>query len=237
MFVLVVTRIQPTILVQEIAARSINCHLNSNAQHVSKKNNIAMKIKLICFIALLMACSDSTENDHCVEIGLNLTRAFSDFNGDAGQQGRYNGDYYCAVLTDAQLPGIDFSSPYIPYNPHSQFPVCETGFTSPPQLCLTNLKNAEMARVNLSGANLSRVVLTGANLQGANLNRSLLYGAELYGARLQGADMRNTNATGAYLNGANLTGANLTGANLFGTDLRGANLDNVIGADYTGAIR
>ena len=123
MFVLGVTRIQPTILVQEIAARSINCHLNSNAQHASKKNNITMKIKLICFIALLMACSDSTENDHCVEIGLNLTRAFSDFNGDAGQQGRYNGDYYCAVLTDALLPGIDFSSPFIPYNPHSQFPM------------------------------------------------------------------------------------------------------------------
>ena len=46
---------------------------------------------------------------------------------------------------------------------------------------------------------------------------------------------------GAYLNGADLSSAtliwtNLSGADLSGADLLGANLDNVIGADFTGAI-
>lgn len=215
-----------------------------------------MKIKLVSFILLMAGCSDpslsESDNNHCIEIGLNLTRAFSDFNGDAGQQGRYNNDYSCAVLTDAQLPGIDLSSPFIPYNPHSQFPVCETGFTSPPQLCLTNLKNANMARINLSGANLSRVVLHDANLQDARLNRALLIGTELYKANLQTADMRNANATRAYynqafmlganlsysvLNEANLTEANLTEANLSDAVLVNANLNraNLQNADLTGA--
>jgi len=182
-----------------------------------------MKIKLVSFIVLMAGCSDpslsESDNNHCIEIGLNLTRAFS---GDAGQQGRYNSDYSCAVLTDAQLPGIDFSSPFIPYNPHSQFPVCETGFTSPPQLCLTNLKNANMARVNLSGSNLSRVMLHDANLQGAILNRALLIGTEFYRANLSGANLKESN---------------LTGAVLLGADLRGANLEGAIGVNYTGTIR
>lgn len=215
-----------------------------------------MRINLVCFIALMAGCSDpslsESGNNHCIEIGLNLTRAFSDFNGDAGQQGRYNNDYSCAVLTDAQLPGIDFSSPYIPYSPHRQYPVCETGFTSPPQLCLTNLKNANMARINLSGANLSRVVLHDANLQGAILNRALLYGTELYRANLSGANLTESNLTDAKLSdavlinanlsranltNANLTGVDLTGAILLGANLRGANLDRARGIDYTGTMR
>ena len=179
-----------------------------------------MKIKLVSFIVLMAGCSDpslsESDNNHCIEIGLNLTRAFSDFNGDAGQQGRYNNDYSCAVLNDAQLPGIDFSSPY------RTSQLCETGFTSPPQLCLTNLKNAEMARINLSGANLSRVVLHDANLQGAILNRALLIGTELYRANLSGANLKESN---------------LTGAILLGADLRGANLEGAIGVNYTGTIR
>jgi uncharacterized protein YjbI with pentapeptide repeats len=215
-----------------------------------------MRIKLFCFIAMIVGCSDpslsNSDNNHCVQVGLNLTRAFNDFYGDAGQQGRYNDDYSCAVLNDAQLSGIDFSSPYIPYGPHGQYPVCETGFTSPPQLCLTNLKNANMARINLSGANLSRVVLHDANLQGAILNRALLYGTELYRANLSGANLTEANLTDAKLSdavlvnanlsrttltGANLTGVNLTGAILLGANLRGANLDRAIGVDYTGALR
>jgi uncharacterized protein YjbI with pentapeptide repeats len=209
-----------------------------------------MKIKLVSFIVLMAGCSDpslsESDNNHCIEIGLNLTRAFSDFNGDAGQQGRYNNDYSCAVLTDAQLPGIDLSSPY------RTSQVCRAGFISPLQLCLTNLKNAEMARINLSGANLSRVVLHDANLQGARLNRALLIGTELYKANLQTADMRNANATRAYynqafmlganlsysvLNEANLTEANLTEANLGDAVLVNANLNraNLQNADLTGA--
>ena len=38
------------------------------------------------------------------------------------------------------------------------------------------------------------------------------------------------------LSGRNLSGADLSGANLFGTVLTGANLDDVIGADFTGAL-
>ena len=209
-----------------------------------------MKIKLVSFIVLMAGCSDpslsESDNNHCIEIGLNLTRAFSDFNGDAGQQGRYNNDYSCAVLTDAQLPGIDLSSPY------RTSQVCRAGFISPLQLCLTNLKNAEMARINLSGANLSRVVLHDANLQGARLNRALLIGTELYKANLQTADMRNANATRAYynqafmlganlsysvLNEANLTEANLSDAVLVNANLNRANLQNadLTGANLTGA--
>lgn len=205
-----------------------------------------MRINLVCFIALVAGCSDP-DNNHCIEIGLNLTRAFSDFNGDAGQQGRYNNDYSCAVLTDAQLPGIDLSSPY------RTSQVCQTGFMSPLQLCLTNLKNAEMARINLSRANLTRVVLHDANLQDARLNHALLIGTELYRANLQTADMRNANATRAYynqafmlganlsysvLNEANLTEANLSDAVLVNANLSRASLTNanLTGADLTGAV-
>ncbi len=46
------------------------------------------------------------------------------------------------------------------------------------------------------------------------------------GAKLPGAD----------LTGANLVWTNLVWADLSGADLLGANLDNVIGADFTGAL-
>jgi len=55
-------------------------------------------------------------------------------------------------------------------------------------------------------------------------------GANLKDADLSGADLSNANLIWADLSGANLSGADLSGA-----DLLGANLDNVIGADFTGA--
>ena len=56
-----------------------------------------------------------------------------------------------------------------------------------------------------------------------------------------GANLKDADLSGAYLNGADLSSAtliwtNLSGADLSGADLLGANLDNVIGADFTGAI-
>ena len=61
------------------------------------------------------------------------------------------------------------------------------------------------------------------------------------GANLKDADLSGADLSGAYLNGADLSSAtliwtNLSGADLSGADLLGANLDNVIGADFTGAI-
>ena len=71
---------------------------------------------------------------------------------------------------------------------------------------------------------------------GANLKDADLSGADLSDRILPAADL-----SGAYLNGADLSSAtliwtNLSGADLSGADLLGANLDNVIGADFTGAI-
>ena len=56
-------------------------------------------------------------------------------------------------------------------------------------------------------------------------------GANLKDADLSGADLSNANLIWADLSGADLSGADLSGA-----DLLGANLDNVIGADFTGAL-
>ena len=44
------------------------------------------------------------------------------------------------------------------------------------------------------------------------------------------------NLSGAMLAYSNLTGANLTGVNLTRADPYGANLDDVISADFTGAL-
>jgi len=66
---------------------------------------------------------------------------------------------------------------------------------------------------------------------GANLKDADLSGADLSDRILQAADL-----SGAYLNGADLSSATLIWTNLSGADLLGANLDNVIGADFTGAI-
>ena len=65
---------------------------------------------------------------------------------------------------------------------------------------------------------------------GANLKDADLSGADLFRAKLPGADL-----TGANLVWTDLSGADLSGADLSGADLLGANLDNVIGADFTGA--
>ena len=61
-------------------------------------------------------------------------------------------------------------------------------------------------------------------------------GANLKDADLSGADLSGADLSGADLVWANLSGANLSGADLSGADLLGANLDNVIGADFTGAL-
>ena len=63
---------------------------------------------------------------------------------------------------------------------------------------------------------------------------------------LADADLAGANLTGAYLWSANLSRANLTGADLYetnlsrasltGANLTGADLDDVIGADFTGAL-
>ena len=56
------------------------------------------------------------------------------------------------------------------------------------------------------------------------------------GANLKDADLSGADLSGADLTGADLVWANLSGADLSGADLLGANLDNVIGADFTGAL-
>ena len=67
---------------------------------------------------------------------------------------------------------------------------------------------------------LLKMARAGANLKDADLSGADLAGAYLFRAKLPGAD---------------LTGANLVWTDLSGADLLGANLDNVIGADFTGA--
>ena len=94
-----------------------------------------------------------------------------------------------------------------------------------------NLKDAD-----LSGADLSDRILQAADLSGADLSGADLTGAYLFRAKLPGADLTGADLTGADLVWANLSGANLSGADLSGADLLGANLDNVIGADFTGAL-
>ena len=50
-----------------------------------------------------------------------------------------------------------------------------------------------------------------------------------------GANLKDADLSSANLIWANLSGANLSGADLSGADLLGANLDDVIGADFSGA--
>ena len=72
---------------------------------------------------------------------------------------------------------------------------------------------------------LLKMARAGANLKDADLSGAYLFRADLSGASLNGAD----------LSSANLVWANLSGPDLSGAALLGANLDNVIGADFTGA--
>ena len=90
---------------------------------------------------------------------------------------------------------------------------------------------ADLKDADLSGADLSDRILQAADLSGADLS-----GAYLFRAKLPGADLTGANLTGANLVWTDLSGADLSGADLSGADLLGANLDNVIGADFTGAI-
>ena len=112
-----------------------------------------MKIKLICFIALMFGCGNASDaaSDHCIKVGQDLVSAFHDFNGDAGQQGWFHDDYSCAVLTGENLQGIQL---YGPYNPTA--PVCESMNNNSGLLisCRTNLTGAQMAGINLSVADL-----------------------------------------------------------------------------------
>ena len=94
-----------------------------------------------------------------------------------------------------------------------------------------NLKDADLSGADLSGRILQAADLSGADLSGANLTGAYLFRADLSGADLSRADLSSAN-----LVWANLSGANLSGADLSGADLLGANLDNVIGADFTGAL-
>ena len=94
-----------------------------------------------------------------------------------------------------------------------------------------NLKDAD-----LSGADLSDRILQAADLSGADLSGADLTGTYLFRAKLPGADLTGADLTGANLVWTDLSGADLSGADLSGADLLGANLDNVIGADFTGAL-
>ena len=94
-----------------------------------------------------------------------------------------------------------------------------------------NLKDAD-----LSGADLSDRILQAADLSGADLSGADLSGAYLFRAKLSGADLTGADLSSANLVWADLSGANLSEADLSGADLLGANLDNVIGADFTGAL-
>ena len=89
--------------------------------------------------------------------------------------------------------------------------------SAPPATPMPTLTKAEA---------LLKMAQAGANLKDADLS-----GADLSDRILQAADL-----SGADLSGADLVWANLSGANLSGADLLGANLDNVIGADFTGAL-
>lgn len=100
-----------------------------------------------------------------------------------------------------------------------------------------NCPGCDLQKTDLAGANLTKAVLPGANLTGANFQGASLKMANLKGATLKGANLSNANLAGADLAGADLTGANLTGTELFGTTLKGSTLDDVIGADFMGAIQ
>ncbi len=86
-------------------------------------------------------------------------------------------------------------------------------------LCMADLRGANLRWADLSGADLCMADLRGANLRGANLSGANLSDAVLYGANLTEAVL-----SGAKLSGADLTEADLSRANFGGADLSGANL-------------
>ena len=106
---------------------------------------------------------------------------------------------------------------------------CNSAPSATPMPTLT--KAEALLKMARAGANLKD-----ADLSGADLSERILQAADLSGADLSGADLTGAYLFRAKLPGADLTGANLVWTDLSGADLLGANLDNVIGADFTGAI-
>ena len=116
---------------------------------------------------------------------------------------------------------------------------CSSAPSATPMPTLT--KAEALLKMAQAGANLKDADLSGADLSDRILQAADLSGADLSGADLSGAYLFRADLSGAYLNGADLSSAtliwtNLSGADLSGADLLGANLDNVIGADFTGAL-
>ena len=105
---------------------------------------------------------------------------------------------------------------------------CSSAPSATPMPTLT--KAEALLKMAQAGANLKD-----ADLSGADLSDRILQAADLSGADLSGADLTGAYLFRADLSSANLIWANLSGADLSGADLLGANLDNVIGADFTGA--
>jgi len=113
-------------------------------------------------------------------------------------------------------------------------------------LRFANLTDADLTRANLFGARLTGVDLNDANLTTANLTDAWLSGANLAavnlsmvylsGFNLSGKNLSEANLTDAWLVRADLTNANLTAAILVEADLTRANLDDVVGADFRGAL-
>ena len=103
-------------------------------------------------------------------------------------------------------------------------------------LSMANLMGADLAGADLRGAILDDANLSGANLSNANLRFAYLEYANLNGAILTGAILTEAYLYNAKLTGADLTGAILTGAELYNAILTGTILDDVIGADFTGAL-
>jgi uncharacterized protein YjbI with pentapeptide repeats len=107
-----------------------------------------------------------------------------------------------------------------------------------PQLEMSNLSWAVLAKCNLRSARLTRSILNGANLSGADLSEAhlceaYLVGTDLREANLSNTDLRDTDFLTARLNRANLSGANLSGSGLTSADFSNSTLD---GADFRRAM-
>ena len=101
-------------------------------------------------------------------------------------------------------------------------------------------KDCDLVKANLSGTNLFSANLTGANLMGAKLSGANLGHANLTGADLSMAKWFMADRTEAELAFAGFnpdeTRTDLTRADLAGANFLDAKLDDVIGADFTGAL-
>ena len=98
-------------------------------------------------------------------------------------------------------------------------------------LCLADLRYADLWKANLSNVDLRSAILAHANLEGAKLSNADLRSAILGAANLTNANLMKANLMEAYMEGANLTeaylnGANLRGAYLYFANMTKANLDS-----------